>query len=262
MNNILVLGSGRSGTSMTMGLMSELNFYFGDNYNYLGNRKANPNGFFEDLEINLINEDILKKSLINLPEVIRRLIFPSRTFYKSRWLARLPIKTKIKSDKFIEQRIKKIVCISNNFCFKDPRFSYTLPIWKKIFDDISLDVKYIVVYREPYKTAQSILKECKESLALNSLRMTYTRALDVWYKMYSHILMHYDNDQQKSNWIFIHYDHFFCPRKLAELESFVGASLNRDFLDRNFTRTNNFVKELNQKQTFLYQKLNQLSKFN
>lgn len=135
--SLIVLGSGRSGTSMFTGALAKSGYNLGENPNYLGCNKSNPKGFFEDLEVNTINEDILKKSLFDIPEKLRSRFFPAYTFYRARWLSRMPLNYSPRSDKEIDQRIQKVVS-QVPFCFKDPRFSYTLPIWQnfllKIFD--------------------------------------------------------------------------------------------------------------------------------
>ena len=55
-NNIIILGSGRSGTSMVAGLFRNCGYYMGDNY--ILPRESNPKGFFEDSEINNIQRII------------------------------------------------------------------------------------------------------------------------------------------------------------------------------------------------------------
>ena len=49
----LILGSGRSGTSMLAGTLSAAGYYIGDCL--IEANEANPKGFFEDYEVNAIN---------------------------------------------------------------------------------------------------------------------------------------------------------------------------------------------------------------
>lgn len=58
MLDCLVLGSGRSGTSLVAGMLDRAGYYTGDNY--LVGRLANPRGFFEDSRVNSINDALLK----------------------------------------------------------------------------------------------------------------------------------------------------------------------------------------------------------
>ena len=48
--NCLILGSGRSGTSMIAGILHKAGYFMGDNL--YPPRSANPKGFFENWEIN------------------------------------------------------------------------------------------------------------------------------------------------------------------------------------------------------------------
>ena len=263
MNNIIILGSGRSGTSMLAGMFANLDCFFGDNPNYLGKNKSNPKGFYEDYEINTINEDILKQNLTSIPEILRKVFFPSFTFYRARWLARLPLNKKIISNDSIENKIVKMIQKSP-FCYKDPRFSYTLPTWQKILRRKKIDVKYIVVYREPNKTASSIVRECEENKALHTLKMKHMIALKVWELMYSHILKNYNKDVNKDNWMFIHYNQLFNESNLDEIEKHTNSKFNRYFPNKQLSRTftQNFSKVmLPDKVKTIYNQLNTLSKY-
>lgn len=256
MYNVLILGSGRSGTSMITGALSEAGYNLGERSNYIRVNKANPKGYFEDYEVNTINEDILKKCYIKIPEKIRRRFFKSQTFYRARWLSVIPMYIPIISDKKIDKRIERIV--SNvPFCYKDPRFSYSLPIWEKHLPN---DTKRIVVFREPNKTAESIVRECNESEALAFLKMNKTIALKVWRSMYKHILRNYNRSENTGNWCFVHYNQFFTESKIIELEEFTGAKINRSFADRLISRTE-ISDSLRNKEEKLYMALCKLAKY-
>lgn len=257
MRNVLIFGSGRSGTSMLTGALAQAGYYLGNYPNYLGKNGANPKGFFEDLEVNTINEDILKKSLLNPPEGIRRFIFPELTFYRARWLARIPISVSFRSDLSIDQRIKKQ--LSNTpFCYKDPRFSYTLPVWQK---HLTSNTIFLVVYREPSKTAESIVRECRENPALKTLKMNTKLALQVWKFMYSHILRNYSKSVNKNHWIFIHYEQLFDPVRIREIEAILDAKIDLGFPDRTISRSENINRDVSSKIENLYLQLNRLSSF-
>ena len=255
--NLIILGSGRSGTSMFTGALANSGYYLGENPNYLGSNKSNPKGFFEDLEVNTINEDILKKSLIDIPEKIRRSFFPGYTFYRARWLSRMPLNYFPKSDKEIERRIVKV--LSNDpFCLKDPRFSYTLPAWQNFLPE---NTRYLVVYRHPYLTARSILRECDESPALRKLKMDHDSALKVWRLMYSHILKTYAEEVDKQNWSFVHYDQVYDKDKIDSLESFLKVKVDTGFVEKKFSRSGGSLGKFTGKDKKIYSILNQLSAY-
>ncbi|MFD0762110.1 hypothetical protein ACFQZW_08455 [Lutibacter aestuarii] len=256
MKNLLILGSGRSGTSMLTGSLANTGYNLGDNSNYLGKNKANPKGFFEDYEVNTINEDILKATIpIQFSEKIRKNIFPSFTFYRARWLAILPTFLKPKSTASINKRIIDVIK-TEPFCFKDPRFSYTLPIWQHFFND---NTKFIVIFREPFKTAVSIDRECKESVALNTLKMNPKRALKVWNAMYNYILKIYNKSTEKDKWLFVHFDQMFDIEKIREIERFIDAKIDVSFPEKTISRTNKTDLKISPKTEKIYNQLLKLA---
>ncbi len=255
MHNIIVLGSGRSGTSMITGILEKAGCFTGEKSDYLKSNKSNPKGFFEDKDVNTINEDILKETLITIPETIRKLFFPSFTFYRARWLAKLPLNKIIKSTEGINRRIKNILK-KEPFCYKDPRFSYTLPIWLKFLDS---NTKYIVVYREPSKTINSILRECKENPGLQALKMDKSLASKIWVSMYSHILKNYKQSSHKENWIFFHFDQIFNQKKVEQMESFFNLKLDVNFAEKKLSRSVEDEIYVNKKTESIYNQLLKLS---
>ena len=68
MKNCLIMGSGRSGTSMIAGMLAKEDYFFGDNLYQA--RDPNPKGFFEDPEINDINETILSQVTLRRPPLM------------------------------------------------------------------------------------------------------------------------------------------------------------------------------------------------
>ena len=255
MHNLIILGSGRSGTSMLTGILKNAGYFTGEHSDYLIKNKANPKGFFEDYEVNTINEDILKQHLINFPESIRKRFFPSYTFYRARWLARIPLYKRISSNVQIDIRIQEVIK-NQPFCFKDPRFSYTLPIWNRFLDS---NTKFIVMYREAHKTAESIVRECKESPALKKLKITNSIATGVWASMYLHVLRNYNESAFKENWIFFHYDDIFDIEKVAKLEAFVGLPLDISFAEKQLSRSKEASNNMSKKIARIYNQLLVLS---
>jgi hypothetical protein len=217
MRNCLILGSGRSGTSLLAGLLAQAGYYMGEQL--LAATEANPKGFFEDDEVNAINEALLA------PVTPAR----SRPAYGWRWLAAVPLGTRIPCPADLAGRIAAQTARSP-FCLKDPRFSYTLPAWRPFLPD----TVFLCVFREPARTAQSILKECGSADYLEGLPMDFGGALEVWSLMYRHILeMH----RHAGHWLFFHYDQLFEDGSLANLEAVLGAPVNRRFPDARLRRS-------------------------
>ena len=86
MNDCFIVGSGRSGTSMVAGLLAQSGYFMGNKLDaYYGD--TNPKGFFEDPDINAINERILHPIIPRRPrEPIGRIFFPRRSVAWSFWL--------------------------------------------------------------------------------------------------------------------------------------------------------------------------------
>src|SRR5712692_8846296 len=95
MRNCFILGCGRSGTSLTAGLFAQSGYFMGDHL-YVGD-EGNPKGYFEDREINGINEGLLAQLLPgprrNLVDKLFKLAYPKTQWY--RWLAELPLDRRI-----------------------------------------------------------------------------------------------------------------------------------------------------------------------
>ncbi len=231
MKNIIITGSGRSGTSMAAGLFSRAGYYFGDQY--LGKNASNPKGFFEDREVNQINEAVLACVVPSYPEIIRKYFFPSHPFYNARWLARIKPGTRLVAKPHIEQRISERLSHAP-FCFKDPRFSYTLPVWLPL---MNADTVILCVFREPLKTALSIVQECRDSRALHPLKMNEKIALTVWLFMYRHILDTFAAEADKTRWLFVHFDQILSHRALKKIRNRTGAVLDEAFPEKKISRT-------------------------
>jgi hypothetical protein len=227
MKNCIILGSGRSGTSMVAGMLAKAGYFMGDNL--YPPRESNTKGFFEDPFINGINEEILAKVQFGLTDNIKKLLTGTRLGKSQRWLEVIPINAHIPSSKKIEEKIITAVAHSP-FCFKDPRFSYTLPVWRPFLKE----AVFICIFREPGITAQSIVKECGQMKYLKSVKMTFELGLDVWFNMYNHILQLH---MHQGEWLFIHYDQILRSEGISNIEALTETVADRSFPDNNLKRT-------------------------
>src|ERR1043165_10164717 len=91
MKNCLILGSGRSGTSMAAGSLAKAGYFMGENL--IAARKSNPKGFFEDVEVNMINEELLGYVVPARKHLLGIEFFPSRPVEGQRWLSCVPVET-------------------------------------------------------------------------------------------------------------------------------------------------------------------------
>ena len=215
--NCLILGSGRSGTSMLAGTLRLAGYYMGEHL--LPADASNPRGYFEDDEINAINEELLA------PVTPHR----CRPAAGWRWLAAVPTGTAVPCTPEIAKRIQTQVSKSP-FCFKDPRFCYTLPVWRCFLPD----TVFLCTFREPARTCQSILKECQNADYLQGLPMDFASAVKVWTLMYRHIL---EKHRHSGEWLFFHYDQLFSEAALHRLKAALCVRADRYFPDRNLKRS-------------------------
>ncbi len=245
-NNLFILGCGRSGTSLVAGLFRNSGLFLGSNFYQA--RDSNPLGFFEDREVNLINEQILK------PYLPKRIVYNGINYGSDsalegqRWLARISLDTIIEATEEIEIRIKKLTS-NQPFCFKDPRFSYTIDVWRPHINN----AKYICIFRDPAIVVASILKEVGNVPYLQDFAISIEQAFDVWRLMYQHILTKHS---KSGEWLFLHYDDLFRANTLDKVEEFTGAKIDRDFPNINLNRSRPELKTNDQTSNIYHELLN------
>lgn len=229
MKNVLILGTGRSGTSMLAGTLAGAGYYMGTDY--IPRRAANPKGFFEGREINDLNEDILAP-FMHWAKPVRLLTWSFRTNVPGRsqmWLARIGLEETVAGSPRIERKVKELVS-HEPYCFKDPRFSYTLPVWLPYLHNAVL----LCIFRDPAETANSILRECQEARYLHSLEIDRALALENWRLMYSHIL---ERHVHEGDWMFVHYQQLFEKEMQERVGAFTGADIQGGFPDKSLRRS-------------------------
>jgi|SRR5581483_1244258 len=232
MRNCVILGCGRSGTSMAGGILAPSGYFIGQQP--MTPSDANPKGFFEDHDIIEINEIILQRVVparpkwFTRPWRLRKLLFHHRPLHGQRWLSVVPPSRTIPSSSEVEQRIQTLVR-NEPYCFKDPRFSYTLPVWRPFL----LNSVFVCVFREPAVTATSILKAC-QTFDYDDLNMTFSRGVRIWTAMYRHIL---EKHRHTGEWMFLHYSQLFDPQHLTRLAVKLEAKVDMSFPDKGLQRS-------------------------
>ena len=176
-------------------------------------RTANPKGFFEDPEINGINEALLG-SVVPASEGLRE---------NQRWLAALPPDVTLRCTAALEQRIRRATA-RRPFCYKDPRFSHTLPAWRPHLGDVGL----VCVFRDPLLTVRSVVKEVQTAAYLEGVPFDDARGFALWASIYRAILARH---RHEGDWLFVHYDQALQPEGLARLGSFLGVEPDGSFPD-------------------------------
>jgi hypothetical protein len=207
--------------------LSKAGYFMGDRL--IAPREANPKGFFEDWDINGINETLLAPVVPKRSKILGRECFRYRPVEGQRWLASLPLRTAIHYSDDIAEKIREVT-VREPYCFKDPRFCYTLPAWKPFLKNVG----FVCVFRAPAITAASILKECREAPYLRTLEMTFSRTLKVWTSMYLHVLKIH---RHKGDWLFLHYDQLLHSVGQKRLETFLGARVDSSFPEVSLSRS-------------------------
>lgn len=222
MKNCIILGAGRSGTSMVAGCFANSGYFMG-NYPLDTVDITNPKGFFEDRLVNELNEKILFPVVPKRPPLIGDIFFRHIPKSSQLWLSALGTNLDFKIDNEIQNQIESLIK-NTPFCFKDPRFSYTLPAWQPFLKN----TVYICVFRDPVSTSKSILKQSQNRAYLKSLSVSYEQCLKMWESIYRSIINQYSPNQQ---WMFIHYNQVLTDYGVSRLENFTGAMVDRTFPD-------------------------------
>jgi hypothetical protein len=198
---------------MLAGCLRKLGYFMGDNL--IAARESNPKGFFEDDEINRINEALMKDA--NVPFAAGH-----------GWLTAVRSNVEVAPRRAVLWRMRAQTARAP-FCFKDPRFCYTLPAWRPFIQDAVV----LCVFREPARTANSIVKECRQRY-WTGLEMNFERALDLWVAMYRNIL---DQPLAGDRFVFVHYEQLLDESAAPRLEAVLGTGIDTGFPDRALRRS-------------------------
>ncbi|HZO81816.1 MAG TPA: sulfotransferase [Candidatus Binataceae bacterium] len=229
--NCVILGSGRSGTSMAAGLLAQAGYFMGGEL-WPAN-EGNPKGQFEDREVNAINDSLIASSVCaTARRGLRKLLLgetpPLGEF--QHWVAVLKPGAPIACNPEMRRRIAALTA-RQPFCFKDPRFSYTLGAWRACLGKALL----LCVFRDPSVTAHSIVRECAAADYMKGVAMDASRALKVWEAMYRWILE--VHRPQGGDWLFVHYDQLLDHSAYPRIEERLGVRLDRDFATAELNRS-------------------------
>ena len=117
------------------------------------------------------------------------------------------------------KKIIKTKLINGVNLIKDPRFSILIFFWKKVFEELSIDTKYIFCLRNPLSVASSLKKR-------DGLEIKY--GLDLWLSYCSK----FTNNLPKSSYSIIEYERMLnSPRE--EIMK-VSRNYNLNFDERQF----------------------------
>ncbi len=229
MRNLIILGSGRSGTSMVAALFRNTSAYFGDAL--IKANVANPYGYYEDESVNRINDLLILRQLRS--RLMRHLpawcTAPAHRDRRALWLAAPRRFTRTKVPAELAEEIKKIVG-HVPFCLKDPRFNITLDAWRPFLPP---NTRFIVVFRNPQRTVDSILRNAVERY-VPPLQISRRWAFLQWYRGYRRVLRAAANS---SDWLFVGYDDVLGGRAVSAIERFAEATVDTSELNPDVSRS-------------------------
>lgn len=234
MHNVIILGSGRSGTSMVAGLFRHNGAFQGKEL--LAPTISNPLGYYEDKHLNLLNNALIERMLRwpTLNRLRTRISWPAHTDPRCYWLAapRWLRKSPLTAE---QQEQMTWYTAQQPFCYKDPRFNVTLHLWEPFLPP---DTRYLVIFREPDKTVDSILRDAQE-LYRPPLPLTEKWGYIMWHRTYERLLHRYGGHP---HWMFIHYGQVQSLEAIPAMEAFVDARLDaaniNPAISRSQLRTN------------------------
>lgn len=140
---IVVLGMHRSGTSAITRALQVLGVDLGDSL-MPADESQNPTGFYEDLDVNSLNVEILR-AVHHEWDFLRPVT--SKDLDQLNLMDFASRAENILLDKFESHEI---------FGFKDPRSTKILPFWQGVFAQLDLDVSYVISLRNPRSVCESL----------------------------------------------------------------------------------------------------------
>ena len=194
---IVVLGSGRSGTSLLMQILE--NFGMSTSTNMIPAKEQTPTGAYEDREIFQIQNGFIGS------------VTPHAMPMPADWEKNENLVEVTKQlQNIIADRIEESSTI---FGFKDPKTSMLIPMWTRIFNAMNLTPKYILTVRQPTSVITSMGRQYNTNTAVSEL---------FWLTRYTEALHH-----TGSNCFIVHYEDWFSnkgPEIVNQILEFSGLA--------------------------------------
>jgi hypothetical protein len=220
---------------MLAGLLQDCGYFMGNSL--LRPSPSNPKGYFESGDINQLNDQLIAGVAAVRPTGPLGYLYPWRFSPWLLWMADLDIATNVRPTR---EQLKQMETLSSKtpFCFKDPRFCYTLDAWRPMLDE----AVFLCVFREPGRTVASIRKDVREQYPrerYRNLRLTTNRTFRAWHSMYTHVL---DKHCLAGQWIFAHYNQIVNGAAIPRIESAIDAKVDMSFIDPTLKRSQDLNK--------------------
>ncbi len=139
---VAVLGMHRSRTSLISGILTQMGIYPGAEL--LLPQKDNPKGFYENRLVVEFNDSKLLPLLRSAWDDVKPIDWQKLQDYK-RGLQE-------EAERIISETYKE----ANLFLLKDPRLCVLLPFWEDIFAKLDIEIRPLLVFRNPIEVAHSL----------------------------------------------------------------------------------------------------------
>lgn len=201
---IVILGMHRSGTSALGGIVHTLGISMGDNL--FSPSEDNKKGYYEDKDIVLLNEKILKNISSRWDDIF---------LLENQWENAQSLGPLYEE---AETVLKTKISQNDTIGLKDPRMCLLLPFWEKVFASLNLDVNVLFIFRNPIEVSKSLHK-----------RNTFSekKALALWLKYNYYAL----NNSKEYPRVFISYEQLFTEleKKIEECQDLFNLSVLNDY---------------------------------
>jgi hypothetical protein len=227
--NVLVLGSGRSGTSAVAACFRNSGAYLGSDL--IPSGSANPTGYYEDYGVNRLNNLLIHRILYpaHTFRLLHRLRIPAHRDWRAYWLA-APRRTRaVRPTRAARLEMRRFLA-KQPYVLKDPRFSVTLPSWRLLMET---EARYLAVFRDPMKTADSILRHAEENYS-PPLDVDLSWALTSWLRTYRRVL---GWSERWGEWLFLDAADVLAGRATDTLNSFAETELDFSHIDPRVSRS-------------------------
>jgi hypothetical protein len=227
MYNCLVLGAGRSGTSVAGLLLARAGYHvYSSTY---APDEANPLGYFEDVEVNSTNDAILEPFYRSVWGRLSRMLKGKPQLpLPQAWLLDLhPIHIATLSLQPIHAARFGQLFARTPFAYKDPRFSFTLGALSPL---IPKGTRYLCVFRDPLQVVESSQKHaCRCGLDVDD---KYCFA--VWEAHYRCLLEHHR--RFGGQWLFVSHEQLIGGAAIPRMEDFLRTRLDRTLIKPELSR--------------------------
>jgi hypothetical protein len=139
---VVVLGSGRSGTSLLMQVLAAMGMRVSEEL--IPARRDNPEGFYEDAPVVRIQADLLRALGA----------WPYHPL-PAHWLDHPATAA---AREALRDLLARRLAPGGLWGFKDPRTAAFLPLWRPLFAEAGIAPKYVLALREPGKIIQSFMR--------------------------------------------------------------------------------------------------------